>query len=348
MNKLTDKIKNPTLFQRKDTPVWKGPEQDGITFSQLSRFLCCRERFRLLVVEGLKPKPKFNASIEYGSLWHCGEEALAANKGWKDAGLNYARNLSTKYPFDREEIDHWLQKFYMQFPAYIEYWQEHEDVKERIPLLQEQVFDIPYKLPSGRTVRLRGKWDSVDLIGKGKDAGIYLQENKTKSQIDNQKITRQLTNDLQSMIYVIALQWHLQNPLFGYKEKLKGVRYNVIRRSAHKTAESMYKKMSEDIADGRGGEWFSRWNVEISENDIEEFKKRTLNPILEQLCDWWDWIKLAMKDGHDVFLKPVHWQYPFGVYNVILEGGSSELDSYIATGSDIGLERVSNLFPELE
>ncbi len=33
-------------------PVWKGPEVDGVTQSLLSRYLTCKERFRLLVIEG--------------------------------------------------------------------------------------------------------------------------------------------------------------------------------------------------------------------------------------------------------------------------------------------------------
>ena len=68
-------------------------------------------------------------------------------------------------------------------------------------MLQEQVCDVPYNLPSGRVVRLRGKFDSVDLI----DGGIYLQENKTKGDIDKIQVERQLSFDLQTLMYSVAL-----------------------------------------------------------------------------------------------------------------------------------------------
>jgi hypothetical protein len=45
---------------------------------------------------------------------------------------------------------------------------------------------------------------------------------------------------------------------------------------------------------------------------------------------------------------PVHWRHPFGVYDALNEGGSSDLDEYLETGSTVGLERASTLFPELE
>ena len=56
-------------------PAWKGPVEDGITFSLLSRWVVCRERFRLQAIEGLKEDEGFVAPIEFGSLWHEAEEA---------------------------------------------------------------------------------------------------------------------------------------------------------------------------------------------------------------------------------------------------------------------------------
>ena len=226
---------------QKKGPVWEGPSGDGpnggISYSTLSRFLCCRERFRLLVVEGLRPAPAFNHKIEYGQMWHVCEQGLAEAKGTLIDGqtyqpflrLNlYASILCKKYRMQQEQIDHWYNVCKTQFPLYVDYWSEHPDVTERTPLLQEQVFDVPYQLPSGRTVRLRGKWDSVDLIGKGlcekckeskagprvmcplcyggKGQGIYLQENKTKGDIREGQLKRQLSFDLQSLFYIIALQ----------------------------------------------------------------------------------------------------------------------------------------------
>ena len=377
LEKLKKNLKpdSKLLKQPRKRPVWDGPESDtsngGITFSLLSRFLTCRERFRCLVVEGLKPADTFNHRLEFGNMWHVCEEALAlANDSKESLGETanrwtarltvHARDLAQRYPFQREQIDHWYRVCLALFPLYVEHWSKHPDVTERTPLLQEQVFSVPYSLPSGRTVILRGKWDSVNLIGTGKEDGIFIQENKTKSQIDERKIVRQLRYDLQTLMYLIALKrWvelgetHLAKGT--QLAPINGVRYNVVRRSAHKTPESMLKKVHEDAGNGRIGEWFARWKVEITPQDVETFKRECLDPILENSCWWWDVVNYTgntpRKHEANLFhrygIPPLTWRYPNGVWNPTLEGAESELDHYLENGSEAGLQRVENLFPEL-
>jgi len=372
-------------------PVWKGPEEDGVTQSLLGRFLVCRERFRLLVVEGLRAAETFYPPIEYGNMWHVCEEALASSTPghWGQRLTNYCRDLARKYPHQQDKVDHWYKLCKAQFPVYVDYWAKHPDVTGRTPLLQEQQFDVPYKLPSGRTVRLRGKWDAVDLVtektktanGFTKRTGVWLQENKTKSKVDVPALTRQLSFDLQTMFYLVALdRWFPEfcstdHGLAGAKPPpIRGVRYNVIRRSQHKSVESFMTKLTEDLRSGRAGEWFARFNVEVTAGDVARFRRECLDPILEDLCDWWC---LLMVDPFDPWTPRVnmssdggkthqlakfykfdpaypvnaannwHWRHPFGVYNVLDEGGSTDLDGYLATGSEVGLERTDNLFPEL-
>lgn len=383
---LTVSEKSP----KQTKPVWRGPEVDGITYSLLSKWLNCRERFRVYVCEGLTSAggDGFPHRIEYGQMWHVCEEALAKGNPlvmpWQHALSAYAASIRNVYgPHHQETITHWYVVCKLQFQHYIDYWAKHPDVVDRRPLLQEQVFDVPYKLPSGRTVRLRGKWDSVDLIGKGKAAGIYLQENKTKGDIRQDLIARQLTFDLQTMIYMVALQiaWDNQewcNGILG-DSPILGVRYNIIRRPfsggrgsivRHKPTKSdprgeslasFYGRLSKIIEDDPGY-WFMRWTVQVHPQDIARFRQRCLDPILEQLCDWWNYVedcRLTDSSGGDPLWNPynlgvgyqtnsMHWQHPFGVYNSLDEGGATDLDEYLATGSTVGLERVESLFPELE
>jgi hypothetical protein len=375
-------------------PLWKGPETDGITFSLLSRFLCCRERFRLLVVEGLCPADAFNHRIEYGNMWHACEEALAGRDinatvlgnrpAWENALREYSSNLCRRYPLQQEQVDHWYNVCKVQFPLYVRHWSKQPDVKDRIPLLQEYVFDVPYKLPSGRMVRLRGKLDAVDLVGKAKAAGVYLQENKTKGDINEARIKRQLTFDLQTMLYLIALGEERKTarwPIQADRHPILGIRYNVVRRPLsggegsirqHKptksnpngeSKEEFYARLSGIIAE-KPDTYFMRWKVEISSADVEKFRRECLDPILEQLCDWWGWV--VSEEGHnnlwdnDVSMiypwygpeeshaSAIHWRHPFGVYNVLDEGGSSDLDAYLESGSEIGLQRCETLFSELQ
>lgn len=407
-SKLGVKLKGVRIKRktRSNDPVWKGPEVDGITQSLLSRFLVCRERFRLLVVEGLRPADTFNHRIEYGNMWHVCEEEVASKRDWLLTLKKYALCLCTVYRTQQEQIQHWYNVCKTQFPIYVDYWARHKDTKQRTPLLQEQVFDVPYKLPSGRMVRLRGKWDGVDLIGKGRNAGVYLQENKTKGQIDEEQMKRQLSFDLQTSIYLVALTEYTvpqvgkvrtdtvidhteEVPgtsrikpknirLFSGEYPVQGVRYNVVRRPLsggkgsirqHKptktkpqgeSSDEFYARLGDEHIAKDPGHYFMRWKVEVTPQDLDRFKREFLDPILEQLCNWWEFIsgdrddpfklvgyKLAGGGNVDHFYGGIHHRTPYGIYNILAEGGSSDLDEYLATGSEIGLERTDQLFREL-
>jgi hypothetical protein len=372
-------IKRAKQQASREIPLWKGPEKDGITQSLLCRFLCCRERFRLLVVEGLKKQDEFNHRLEYGSMWHVCEESHAANINgpsvdWEVQLERYCSDLCRQYPLQQEQVDHWYNVCLIQFPLYTEYWSKHPDVKHSTALFQEQVFNIPYKLPSKRIVRLRGKWDSVDVIGKGNAARTYLQENKTKGDPNEVQIKRQLSFDLQTMLYLTALQEYYENAKAG--DKLfpndygppAGVRYNVVRRPLsggkgsirrHKPSkanpngegkEHFYDRVAQYIKDDPAS-YFMRWKVELLPEDLFKFRVRFLVPVLEQLCDWWECMETCKFDpwnSRDRDLGQArHWQYPYGIYNVLNEGGSTSLDDYLATGSKVGLANVNELFTEL-
>lgn len=369
-------------------PVWAGPcgagSNGGVTQSLISRFLVCRERFRLLVVEGLKPADVFNARLEMGNMWHAAEEAFAARQPWELPLREYVKTLTRKYPLQQDQVIHWYDVCRATFPEYVEHWSRNDDVKARTPLMAEQEFDVPYALPSGRVVRLRGKWDSVELVGKGKAARVWLMENKTKSAIDDVKVARQLTFDLQTMLYTVALiQDH--NQLGGAQPghwdwmsdaacrnigagMFAGVRYNVIRRSGHKSTSADARKHPDgfvghlrdmiraDVAENpKDNGWFARWKVAVGPTDVAKFRRECLDPILEQLCAWWEWVEYAddpFSRNEDMSCAPkhaefIHWRHPFGVWNVLDEGGSSDLDSYLIDGSIVGLQTTNSMFPEL-
>jgi hypothetical protein len=369
------------------SPLWAGPcdsgPQGGITFSLLSKFLSCRERFRIAVIEGLRPVDAFNHRIVFGSMWHIMEEELAKEVRVGDrrydtetgiaALTSFASDLCRQYPMSQEQVDHWYNVIRVTFPLYVEYWAKHPDMIARRPLLSEQSFSVPYPLPSKRVVTLRGKWDSVDLVGEGKGARVIIQENKTKGDVREAQLRRQLRFDLQTLLYAVALHQYQRNSLWQRSNKswrevpIGGVRYNVVRRplsggkgsiSRHKprksnpegeSKEAFFLRLRDIIAESPQN-YFMRWDVGITPSDVLKFRRECLDPILEQLCDWWE----AMQDCDGDYFRPptphgyIHWRHPFGVFDALNEGGSSDLDEYLETGSTVGLERASTLFPELE
>lgn len=377
--KLGATLKKSGALSKKREPLWKGPEDDsnegGITQSLLSKFLCCRERFRVRVIEGLAANDQFNKNLEYGNMWHVCEEAFAAEPKtgrWAVDLGSYCRGLEDRYRFAHEEIMKWSTICKMQFPIYIQYWKKHPDVKERTPLMQEYAFKVPYELPSGRTVYLRGKFDSVDLIGKGKDAAIYLQENKTKSEVKVEVLKRQLTFDLQTMMYLVALRAMPSGIVCGGSKtiaaSIAGVRYNVIRRplgsgrgsikrheargsKPEESWEHFFNRLKDDYLEKEPECYFERFKSEILPEHYECFEKTFLQPCLEQLCDWYDEVRFEYTGTGGAHPVANSWNYanyrlPFGIYNPLLEQGFTDVDEYLATGNSVGLTRTP-LFQEL-
>jgi hypothetical protein len=346
----------------------------------LVRFMSCRERFRLKYLLGLEMPDRWSKSIGYGNMWHTCEEALAKDAddgtGASVRLMLHTNEQITRYPMQRDEIAKWYAVCRIQFPEYVKYWTDHLDVKHRTPLMQEQVFDVPYPLPSGRTVRLRGKFDSVDLIlDPDRPWGVYIQENKTKGDIDKEQVERQLKFDLQTCLYRIALD-RIKADLAGKyalsdtrdtmldRYPILGVRYNVVRRplsggvgsiSPHKakstktkvepaeTSDEFYERLRRDYIAADPAHWFFRVRSEVSVQDVEGFKRACLTPLLEQLCCWYE----QTTTGQTCTTPPMNYRTPFGIYNPLAEDRSTEYDVYLESGSEAGLRRVEELFTEL-
>lgn len=345
--------------------LWLGPQKDGITFSLLSKFLNCRERFRVYAIEGIRPRDEFNHRIHYGEMWHICEQAYG-NSSKDNHPVNWPEiwqalhecivGLKQKYPLQQDLIEHWLNVCIVQFPVYVDYWKEHHNRDIWKPFWNEYTFKIDYTLPSNRTVILRGKFDSVFL---NDNQEYFLQENKTKGDIRVEQIRRQLTFDLQTMFYITVLSCLLSEDT---AKNLGGVIYNVVRRPLsggkgsivqHKPTKSnplgeskadYYARLKQVILENVD-EFFMRQKVIITDADIQKFRMTCLNPILEQLCDWWKWMD---SNPTNVFANKVHWRHPYGLYNIMNEGGEDSVDSYLATQSMVGLEKMTKLFQELE
>ena len=368
-----------------DEPLWTGPCDDGpnggVTYSLLTRFMTCRERFRIQTILGLRPAEKFQHRIEYGNMWHVCEEVYAAGDKNRverslDALKRYARGLASRHPTEQSQVDHWYRVCKLQFPLYVAYWGKHPHAAG-VPLLQEEVFNVPLKLPSGHVVRLRGKFDSVDYVASPTaEAGIWLQENKTKGDIEEEDIARQLTMDLQTMMYLTALYQYASNhPLRDMARKagagdavpLVGVRYNVVRRPLsggkgsivrHKptkknprgeSLDEYYERVASYIRE-EPGRYFMRWQAIVNRGEVVRFRQQVLDPLLTQLCTWYEVVTQSHRSRTDPFVegKGVHWRHPYGVRNPLDEGYAGDVDSYLENGSRVGLVRAETLFPELQ
>lgn len=359
---------------KRKIPLWQGPTseepQGGLTNSLLCQYLVCKERFRILTILGIKKQEGWNHRLGYGQMWHTCEESFAKGKGntWEVDLKKYCVEQARENQLDSQHIEHWWRVCRVQFPAYVGYWKKLPSVKNRKPVSQEEEFAVPYKLPSGRVVILRGKIDEIYQIGNR----LGIKENKSKGDIKAEQLRRQLTFDIQTMIYVIA-----GRELYG--DKLGELDYNVIRRplsggafsitqkkgrgkakSGAETPDEFYARLGgliqqeakDAVKEKRDCWFFMRWKVPISEHDIQVFKDTCFDPLLEEICDWYEHME-RIKFGEPwnyINTKPAsnrHYRLPYGIYNSLAEGYSTPVDEYLASGSMIGLTYTDNLFPEL-
>jgi hypothetical protein len=365
--KTSRKRKYPrTQFQpsrplpRSKEPVWD-LDRDGITYSSLSRFLVCPERFRMSMVEGWS-ETGLSAPLEFGTAFHLCLEYMAAGHTLREiptllSGYVPQRAAASKLtPEQIQELETLVGMVVAVHAGYVSYWQKSDQSKQYVA--QEEKFEIPYRLPSGRTIKLRGRWDEAfrDL----EQGGLWLQENKTKGQIDETGLQAMLSQDLQSMFYCVALACK-----FG--ESPQGILYNVIRRPQlrQKKGESLGQfqdRVQEDVS-SRPSWYYMRWQTSLEPGDLAYWCSRSLHPILERLVTWWEDLKQHPFDpwgantvewqvpwtGETIQVPRLdnHFQRPFGVYDSLSQGQRGDFFEFLTRGSLYGLTRRGEPFPEL-
>lgn len=357
--------------EAKPVPHWRGPRKDGITQSYLNSYIICKERLRLRLIEGLSVPQSFSMPIHYGEMFHQCEEAHGEKRSWEQALLKYSKELLSKYPSQQDQIMKAYNLCLIQYPIYLEYWRQHEPRKIK-HLHSELSFALPYRLPSGRWFTMRGKIDGVIQIGDE----IFLQENKTKSDIDRDKIIQRLKFDLQTMYYLHALKIFQSRGIIP-PLPVVGVYYNVIKRPLsggkgtirqHKgtknkpgeTEQEFYLRFRDEVLIPDCGSFFDRFEASLNEGDLNQFQQEFMNPVLENLYDDWQWWSYCKRFSHSPFdyllrgkVYPMHmdrhYRFPYGVYSGLVDGRATgtDLDYFIDTGNAIGLETNQPLFPEL-
>lgn len=310
---------------------WQGPEVSGVSYSTLSKFINCRHRTWLYLIQGWI-EDRFSQGMHFGELWHACQEDYGAGKGWKFGLRRYTAELKDRYPgagYDIAVINCLVQAI---FPQYLEFWPKRKSV------LQEARFRSYLTLPSGRKIKLNG---IVDELVK-EDGEDILQDNKTKAQIPEANIQSTLEQDLQLTLY-----------LLGYNESGLGPQtfqtcYNIIRKPKtmpHKgeSLPAYQKRIAADV-EKRPEYYFMRFMTTFSSRTIGRVKRRSIYPFLEQLWDWWEWVKPKREQDPD---KPytvdeypdpwrkgntLHCQRPWGVYDTMGDGRKGDYFDYLTRG----------------
>lgn len=317
------------------SPSWT--LEKGISFSLLSRFINCRERFRLYAVEGMREERSTKDAMDWGTYFH---ELIELHSKYPHLSFQgIVRRAKKRNIKDKRQAD-------IVFEQYIEHYAECNYKY----FAQEQEFRVPYILPNGKKLNLVGKTDEIILRP---DGSLWVQENKTKEKINEYKIESGLINDLQTMMYAVCVETLFKKPVTG-------VVYNVIRKPSirpkavkgagrKETHPEFEQRLREEIL-ANPSHYFKRWELPFPESHTEIWKQRSFNPLLMQLYYWWESVK------HDPFSpwvtlegkqNPHHWIKPFGVYDSMTTGTGDFFD-YLTRGLSVGVSVGNEPFPELE
>lgn len=340
-------IRSPLVkqVQNRTTPLWKGPQEDGLTYSMICKYLQCKHRFWLKTVQGLAEPDEWNAHMHYGSMFHAAEEARIKNQPWLPALQDYYRETVKKYEPNERDITKWYLLCKMQFPLYINHWAKHQTELGRKTVMAEKSFRVQHRLPSGYVITLRGKIDHL----YSQNGFLYVMDTKTKGEIDQVQIGGTLDQNLQCMLYHLAIRLLLPP---DQVKKIAGTVYNVIRRPlSDRRSVKMKKNETETAFNNRvrdqilenTGYHFMRPQTPIDDRHMTIFL-RNLNPLLQEIVDWWQGFG---SDFFNPWNNPRHFQFPFGVYHSMERGYRGDYFRLLSTGSKAGLQRINNLYPEL-
>lgn len=325
---------------------WKGPSVSGVSYSSLSKWKVCPERFRLERVEGWRAEERWNKPIGFGELWHTCEEHYSAGNNWKEELKKFAQIQCRKHPLDQEQIIKFYEICNRQFDVYLDYYYGDEFAEEA----QEKKIRLKYYLPSGDFVFINGYIDGV----KKSEDGISVWENKTKGEINEEAITnRLLFDDMQTMMYCVALKEE-------YGECPKSIIYNVVKRPLSggkgtirqrkptksnprgESSEKFFDRLINDYIKKEPESFFKRFEIPVAPHELARFEKECLQPLLQQHVNWWKsiendpfnpWYNKEGKPNH------LHFRSPSGIYNPLAEGRNTDLDTFIMTGNSVGLKR---------
>ena len=320
--------------------------RDGITQSLLTDWLLCRERFRIKAFLGLIEDQGFDAKIEFGSMCHAGMEQIAKNgfhiNRTANAIRDYSQRLMKRWPSDLDDIKFWMYAAIAVVRLHYKYWQTQDSRFNWVDV--EMKFRHDYTLPSGRTLPLRGMMDGVV---ERKD-GLWLLEHKCRGMIDETAIQDTMTKNFQITFYSQILR-----ELFPDK-KVAGVIYDVIRRpygtirQTKSESREQYGQRGIQRIEADPQDHFYRWEVQLTEEDLDEARNTIFHPILEQFMDWYEWVSVDWGTSPFREGNTIHYMRPFGMFDAHDWGNRGSYFDLMTTGQTVALTPVKTLFPELE
>lgn len=239
-------------------------DETGITQSLISCFLCCPRRFVLELNKYFHVSKVMSTS--FGTIAHdCLDRCYSSGKRpklktlFKMANTFVEMNKDLYRTVDEQIMQNDIATIATVLSKYVDYYEE--DFTNKRFTNVEEVFAVKFGI-----YLLRGKKDAKFIEINQR----WLMEHKTKGQIQEDNLMKQLTFDFQNLFYLLADELETG-------EALNGVLYNVIRKPALKirkndTLKDFFDRLADDI-DTRPEHYFKRFEIPYTAKDRKIFRK---------------------------------------------------------------------------
>lgn len=307
---LPRKAAPPALFRGSIPSKWDFWKH-GVTSSFLYSYVTCREQTKLHYVDGWATR-SVPLYFEFGTCCHWVLEqayGLLAGDSYSPPGVDFVSakiglyhqqwlksvSMPSQKQLDQQELVYGLAEAIL--PSYFERWSGDFTGTYKYPnqsitpaewLNLEEVFDVPYTYPDGKTTHLRGRRDGVFADAKG---NAWVFDTKCRSVINDEDTMDTFPLDLQQMFYlwVTASQFSSQKKRPPVGTLLNNIRRPGHRQGIHETLPDFLDRVRKDVSKpARFDHFFIRYQMRITMEEIRDWKVRFLDPIMAEVRGWWE------------------------------------------------------------
>lgn len=265
-------------------PNWSGPYVGGVTQSNLIKHMECPFRAYIFFILGLKDPAPPHENLPWGSIMHKGLEHYIQGDSLHNSMQAMYDYYTSDYNTMPEEVIYTCFEMLKLYPR---------DKFSNIPnIVTEQKLNTTYLLPnpgsSPREIRVRGMADVVSPM-------TFLCDHKCKGRIYPQETAIELGDDLQMNFYSHILrtpQWQydlIQCPLvaYGCPDRKPGQSAEAFAHHIFHTYNN-YKWMWP--IKSFVPSWICCIPYYKTLDDIDQYWQRTITPLINRFCDWWDYV----------------------------------------------------------
>ena len=332
-------------------PAWAGPLEGGITQSLVSTFLTCPFQFYLYAYCGVEEVRPLDPNLIWGDILHKGLEMMIKGRSLEDS-INemYCYQLK-EYPTAPATYRYTTRNMLALYP--ISKLEQYGPIETEVGIDKPHVIPYPSHSNINYVIKMRGK---VDMLATNRSM-IGDHKGKGKNAASPEAIKEEISQDFQMNYYAYAMG-KITNWLYDIiriPEALPRTPPRKVSETPEQWADRIFHTHTDTMHNFPIKKFPHFWINQIqhyqSEEAIDLYFARTVNPILQRIVAWWHHVTDPMFDpnnpacyNHIFYLSPIRNFNPTSTYSYKCRYHSF----LIGKESFENLVPVKSFYPELE